>query len=188
MIRSKKWFKASVSLLAAFGSAFIVSCADDNGELPVMVPMSESVGSCEALNNCISSGNVPKGNQSSSSIVSGLSWSQSFDTTWRIDGTDTIRVIDTIYLPPDTSIQWVGQSALRITEIAPLNLDWMDENGDDPSWVELYNSSDKDVDLKGYVLIENLQKLREKDKKIRKFATASASPRSRSSRPRFRRT
>ena len=173
MIRSKKWFKASVSLLAAFGSAFIVSCADDNGELPVMVPMSESVGSCEALNNCISSGNVPKGNQSSSSIVSGLSWSHSFDTTWQIIGTDTIRVIDTIYLPPDTSIQWVGQSALRITEIAPLNLDWLDENGDDPSWVELYNSSDKDVDLKGYVLIENLQKLREKDKKIRKFVFGS---------------
>ncbi len=171
MIRKKNWIKASVSLLAAFGSAFLVACADDN-ENALIVPMSNVTSTCEALNNCGSSASVPQGNSSSSEAGS-INWSHGIDTTKVIIGTDTLWVYDTIPLPPDTSVKWVGESALRITEIAPLNLDFFDEEGKDPAWVELYNSSDKDVDLKGYVLIENLQKLIGKDENIRKFVFGS---------------
>lgn len=73
---------------------------------------------------------------------------------------DTIAETTWVQLPPDTTVHWVGQSALRITEITPLNLDFLDENGNDPSWVEIYNSSDQDVDLAGYTLVENLKNLR----------------------------
>ncbi|WP_298771392.1 CotH kinase family protein [uncultured Fibrobacter sp.] len=92
------------------------------------------------------------------------------DTTYRFDTThskidtiltidtitgDTIRKIDTVYVPADTTVHWVGNSALVITEISPVNLDWLDENGDDPGWVEIYNAGNEPANLKGYSLVEN---------------------------------
>ena len=68
---------------------------------------------------------------------------------------DTIR--DTVRVYPDTTLRYVGNSALVITEIASLNLDWMDRDGDDPSWVEIYNSGADTANLKGYALVENLK-------------------------------
>ena len=165
MIRTKKWFRASVSLLAAFGSAFVAACADDNDNA-LYAPMSNAADACVAQNNCGSSGNVPQGNTSSSSVVN-IPMSAGYDTTIVIIGTDTLEIIDTNYVPVNSdTIQWVGQSSLRITEIAPLNLDFLDEEGNDPSWVEIYNSSDKPIDLKGYTLVESL-------KNPRKFVFAS---------------
>ena len=46
---------------------------------------------------------------------------------------------------------------MRLTEVSSLNLAWLDQDGDDPSWVELYNSGDKELNLKGYSLVENLE-------------------------------
>ena len=155
MIRSKKWIKEILSLAAVFGTAFVVGCADDNENGNFNGP-DEPGNQCLATNGCGSSS--PKGNSSSSS---GIPYSSSLEIINIVTSSnDTIR--DTIirYLPPDTTIHWVGQSALRITEISPLNLDWFDEEGNDPSWVEIYNTSDKDVDLDGYTLVENLKNLR----------------------------
>ena len=99
--------------------------------------------------------------------------SASEEITRRVEGTDTIYDTTIVYLPPDTLIQWVGQSALRITEVAPLNVDFLDEEGNDPAWVELYNTSNEDVDLQGFALIENLPKRLEEQKNIRKFVFGS---------------
>ena len=160
MIRKKKWFRKSVSLLAALGSAFVVACADDEADL--VVPT--SANACETQNNCASSANIPQGNSSnssgkgSSSSTVDIPMSNYIDTTKVIIGTDTIWVYDTVYVPANNdTIIWVGESSLRITEISPLNLDFLDEEGNDPSWVEIYNSSDKPIDLKGYTLVENLK-------------------------------
>ena len=71
---------------------------------------------------------------------------------------DTIIKIDTIYMPLDTTLHWVGNSALLITEVAPVNLDWLDENGDDPGWIEIYNAGSEAANLKGYALTESLEK------------------------------
>lgn len=68
---------------------------------------------------------------------------------------DTVIKIDTIYIPMDTTLTWVGNSALIISEIMPVNLDWLDEEGGDPGWVEIYNAGDVAANLKGYALIEN---------------------------------
>ena len=70
---------------------------------------------------------------------------------------DTIYVKDTVTVYPDTSLRWVGNSAVLITEIASLNLDWLDKDGDDPSWVEIYNAGTVSANLKGWALVENLK-------------------------------
>lgn len=70
---------------------------------------------------------------------------------------DTIYIKDTVTVYPDTSLRWVGNSAVVITEIASLNLDWLDLDGDDPSWVEVYNAGTVSANLKGWALVENLK-------------------------------
>ena len=70
---------------------------------------------------------------------------------------DTIYVKDTVTVYPDTSLRWIGNSAVVITEIASLNLDWLDLDGDDPSWVEVYNAGTVSANLKGWALVENLK-------------------------------
>ncbi len=70
---------------------------------------------------------------------------------------DTIYVKDTVTVYPDTSLRWIGNSAVVITEIASLNLDWLDMDGDDPSWVEVYNAGTVSANLKGWALVENLK-------------------------------
>ena len=158
MIRSKNWFKASVSLVATLGAVFIVACSSGDND-NVFDPLAiDPVSSSSAGTQC----NSPSCKQSNpvSSSVAEIPLSANTEVTRRVEGTDTIYDTTIVYLPPDTSIQWVGNSALRITEIAPLNLDWLDENGDDPSWVEIYNTGDVDADLKGYTLVENLDNLR----------------------------
>ena len=72
----------------------------------------------------------------------------------------TVTIYDTVYIPADTTVRWVGNSSLIITEIAPVNLDWLDENGDDPGWVEIYNAGDEEASLQGYSLVENMDKPR----------------------------
>ncbi|MBR5411588.1 MAG: CotH kinase family protein [Fibrobacter sp.] len=69
-------------------------------------------------------------------------------------------IYDTVFIPADSSVRWVGNSSLVITEIAPVNLDWLDENGEDPGWVEIYNAGDEVASLKGYSLTNNLEKPR----------------------------
>lgn len=73
---------------------------------------------------------------------------------------DTVFKYDTIYVPTDTTVHWKGNSALLITEISPVNLYWLDEDGGDPGWVEIYNAGSVAANLKGYSLVENLEKPR----------------------------
>ncbi len=154
MIRSKKWIRDILSLGAVLGAAFVFGCANDNDDV-FNPPDSRSDIQCVTPDKCGSS--TQQGNSSSSS---GIAFSSGIDTVVRIVGTEVVIETIKVMLPVDTSLRWIGNSALRITEIAPLNLDWLDEDGNDPSWVELYNSSDKDIDLKGYTLVENLKNLR----------------------------
>lgn len=50
---------------------------------------------------------------------------------------------------------WVGKSVVTINEIMPGNVNWYDDLGKDPGWVELYNSSSEPVALNGLALVEN---------------------------------
>lgn len=154
MIRSKKWIKEILSLTAVFGTAFVIGCAEENADASFNAPSSNIPGQqCQVPGTC--NDTIINGNDTSV-----IPLNPHTDTIIRVVGTDTITETVVVYLPEDTVLRWVGQSALRITEIAPLNMEWLDENGDDPSWVEIYNSSDKDIDLEGYTLVENVKNLR----------------------------
>ena len=154
MIRSKKWIKEILSLTAIFGTAFVIGCAEENADAAFSAPNSNTPGpQCQVPGTC--NDTIINGNDTSV-----IPLNPHTDTIIRVIGTDTVVETVVVYLPEDTVLRWVGQSALRITEIAPLNMDWLDENGDDPSWVEIYNSSDKDIDLEGYTLVENVKNLR----------------------------
>ena len=154
MIRSKKWIKEILSLTAIFGTAFVIGCAEENADAAFSAPNSNTPGpQCQVPGTC----NDTIINGGDTSVIP---LNPHTDTIIRVIGTDTVTETIVVYLPDDTTLRWVGQSALRITEIAPLNMDWLDENGDDPSWVEIYNSSDKDIDLEGYTLVENVKNLR----------------------------
>lgn len=86
---------------------------------------------------------------------------QEIEITYRDSVTGNIVTkIDTFFVPADTTLRWVGNSALRITEIAPVNLDWLDEDGGDPGWVEIYNAGSDTANLKNYTLVENLENAR----------------------------
>ena len=157
MIRSKKWIGEILSLAAVFGTAFIMGCADDNNDSAFNA--SEQPGShCMTPGAC--NDTIVKENPEGGKDTIIVPINPHIDTIRVVVGHDTIIVYDTVYVPADTNISWVGQSSLRISEISSLNLDWFDENGDDPSWVEIYNSSDKDIDLSGYALVENEKNLR----------------------------
>ncbi|MCF0221125.1 MAG: CotH kinase family protein [Fibrobacter sp.] len=67
---------------------------------------------------------------------------------------------DTTYVTADDTLRWVGNSALIITEITPVNLNWLDETGSDPGWVEIYNAGATEANLRGYTLVENLENAR----------------------------
>ncbi|MDR1760275.1 MAG: CotH kinase family protein [Fibrobacter sp.] len=53
-------------------------------------------------------------------------------------------------------LKWVGNSAVMITEIAPVNTNWLDFEGNDPGWIELYNAGNEHINLSGYSLVEKL--------------------------------
>lgn len=80
------------------------------------------------------------------------------DTVRQIDEKtgDTVKVVVQVVVPADTSLRWVGNSALVITEISPLNMDFLDEDGQDPAWIEIYNAGNVSANLKGYTLRKSL--------------------------------
>lgn len=55
---------------------------------------------------------------------------------------------------------WQGNSTILINEILPGNIDWLDDQGNDPGWVELYNSSAEPVSLRGLALVKETSRPR----------------------------
>ena len=136
----------------ALGSLFLGLLACDSGT-DVLVPVPDS--SAGASIGGKSSSSEGSNNPGSSSSSEG-----SIDTVRKIVNGDTIYDTSYVYPPKDTTPEWEGQSALVITEISPLNLTWLDEDGDDPAWVEIYNAGSESANLKGYSLVESLEKPR----------------------------
>ena len=142
--------KFQIRTLLAIGLLFLGLCAcSDDGSDPV-TPNSTESGASSSSDSQPGSDNP------------GTSSAGEIDTVRKIDPVTGDTVYDTIrvVVSKDTTPHWVGNSALRITEISPLNLSWLDEDGDDPAWVEIYNAGDVAANLKGYALVENLEKPR----------------------------
>lgn len=58
------------------------------------------------------------------------------------------------------TLHYVGGKDLRILEVMPTNVDYFDEFGEDPGWVEIYNGGVKPAELRGFSVVENLEKPR----------------------------
>ncbi|MBR2211680.1 MAG: CotH kinase family protein [Fibrobacter sp.] len=127
--------------LASFCIVCFFACSDDGSNTTVEEAGTEN-------NSTVNSG---------SSIAPGDSAGYTRVIT---ENGDTIYVKDTVTVYPDTTLRWIGNSAVLVTEIASLNLDWLDLDGDDPSWVEVYNSGTVSANLKGWALVENLKEPR----------------------------
>ncbi len=64
-------------------------------------------------------------------------------------------------VPPASSAATViphfeGNSPVFFSEVSPSNANFKDNDGNDPGWVEFYNSSDAPVSLKGFALTNDL--------------------------------
>ena len=64
-------------------------------------------------------------------------------------------------IPSSSSVATViphfqGNSPVFFSEVSPMNVNFKDNDGNDPGWVEFYNSSDTPVSLKGYSLTDDL--------------------------------
>jgi len=117
---------------------------------------SDSVEKAEDLSSSsvvLSSGTDIR-SSSSSGVMDSLS-SSSFSSTSVIDGSSS-SVPGSSSSGTSTQLKWVGNSALVITEIATINLTWLDDKGDDPGWREIYTTGTENANLSGYSLVENL--------------------------------
>ena len=146
--------KNGFALMACLSLVFagLIACSDD----------SSSKGSDEPDLPDVRVDTIYETDSAGNTIVRVDTLEPTLDTVRHIDPEtgDTVYKVDTVYVPADTTLTWVGNSALVITEISPVNLDWLDENGDDPGWIEIYNAGDSSANLKGYSLVENLEKPR----------------------------
>lgn len=52
----------------------------------------------------------------------------------------------------DTTVPFVGNFPVIFSEVSPSNANFKDNDGNDPGWLELYNTSDAPVSLKGIAL------------------------------------
>ncbi len=143
--------------MACLGLACVVACSDDSGTDPV----SPDIGS-EGL----SSGGFVIGDDGqpivvpTSSADDGNPLSQGGDGTLvpssssqKSSGHDgPLPGEDQQMVAVDTPLAFVGNFPVVFSEVSPDNANFKDNDGNDPGWVELYNTSDAPVSLKGVAL------------------------------------
>ena len=129
--------KLSIYAIWAIFAAFLIACSDDASLVDDDQSLDNPSGELSSSGEFASSGSVVTDSSSSGGLISSSSLQSSSSSEQLCLAT------------------WVGNSKISINEIMPGNLDWYDDLGKDPGWVELHNSSDQPVALDGYALVEN---------------------------------
>ncbi len=124
------------------GSSEPIVVVDENGDSVLVYPDE---------NNPLpgSSGSVIAGDGTSQQALLGSSSSEKKDDgshNGPVDGEDPNMVV------VDDPIPYVGGFPVVFTEVSPENAHFKDNDGNDPGWVELYNTSDAPVSLKNIAL------------------------------------
>lgn len=142
--------------MVCFGLACVVACSDDSGTDPVS-PDSGAEG-------LSSGGEVIIGEDGQPVLTSSageLPLSQGGDGTLvpsssskKDDGSHDgpLPGEDQQMVAVDTPLTYVGNFPVIFSEVSPENANFKDNDGNDPGWVELYNTSDAPVSLKGVAL------------------------------------
>lgn len=137
LVRFGDMMKLSIYAIWAIFAAFLIACSDDASLVDDDQSLDNPSGELSSSGEFASSGSVVTDSSSSGGLISSSSLQSSSSSEQLCLAT------------------WVGNSKISINEIMPGNLDWYDDLGKDPGWVELHNSSDQPVALDGYALVEN---------------------------------
>lgn len=137
LVRFGDMMKLSIYAIWAIFAAFLIACSDDASLVDDEQSLDNPSGELSSSGEFASSGSVVTDSSSSGGLISSSSLQSSSSSEQLCLAT------------------WVGNSKISINEIMPGNLDWYDDLGKDPGWVELHNSSDQPVALDGYALVEN---------------------------------
>ena len=110
----------------------------------------EGLSSSSGVLPGLSSAGIPGGSAGSSPV---------FPTS--SSGNVIVASSSSFAIPQSSSVQEViphfqGNSPVFFSEISPTNANFKDNDGNDPGWVEFYNSSDAPVSLKGFSLTDDL--------------------------------
>jgi len=139
LVAVEKYMRFLNQLFFVAISVAFVACSENSSDAEDSIS-----SSVDSSSDSSSSANI-SGSSSSLSVGDSLSSSALFSSS-------SVHI--------DTVVTWVGNSSLKINEILPGNVSWKDDLGDDPGWVELYNSSNSPVNLEGYSLVEKTSKPR----------------------------
>ena len=143
--------------MACLGLACVVACSDDSGTDPVSPDIgSEGLSSggtiigddgLPVIASSSAIGDIPQqGGEGTVVIPSSSSKKDDGSHDGPLPGEDQQMVA------VDTPLTYVGNFPVIFSEVSPENANFKDNDGNDPGWVELYNTSDAPVSLKGVAL------------------------------------
>lgn len=149
--------------MVCFGLACVVACSDDSGTDPVS-PDSGAEGLSSSafvigddglpvIASSSSIGEIPQQGGASSGVVVASSSSKKTDGSH--DG--PLPGEDQQMVAVDTTVPFVGNFPVVFSEVSPSNANFKDNDGNDPGWLELYNTSDAPVNLKGIALSNDIK-------------------------------
>ena len=156
--------KLSFLGMACLVTACVVACSDDSGTDPVSpVIGGEDLSSGgfvigdDGLPVMVSSssafGDIPQPgvSQDGAQVPSSSSKKDDGSHNGPVAGEDPNMVAI------DTTVPFVGNFPVVFSEVSPSNANFKDNDGNDPGWLELYNTSDSPVSLKGVALSNDVK-------------------------------
>ena len=160
----------SKAALCGFGLGLVLAaCGDSSDDSSFTGPLGPDVGEISSDSNGGVGGQegLSNGNQAglSAGVVAGSSPSvpNSAGSSSPAQPTSSGAVVpgSSAAIPPASSAATViprfeGNSPVFFSEVSPSNANLKDNDGNDPGWVEFYNSSDAPVSLKGFALTNDL--------------------------------
>ena len=160
----------SKAALCGFGLGLVLAaCGDSSDDSSFTGPLGPDVGEISSDSNGGVGGQegLSNGNQPglSAGVVAGSSPSvpNSAGSSSPAQPTSSGAVVpgSSAAIPPASSAATViprfeGNSPVFFSEVSPSNANLKDNDGNDPGWVEFYNSSDAPVSLKGFALTNDL--------------------------------
>ena len=157
--------KFSKVALFGIGLGFVLSsCSDSNNSdfSPIAPPIgeisSDSGAGIGGPSDPLSAGSQPG---LSSGVVGGSSAAVPMSSSGMSSPVQQPTSSAGSVIPSSSSVATViphfqGNSPVFFSEVSPMNANFKDNDGNDPGWVEFYNSSDTPVSLKGYSLTDDL--------------------------------
>ena len=146
--------------MACLVTACVVACSDDSGTSPdINDPGADGQGGSSAI---IGGDGQPELN-SSSSLIGGNPLSQggaelaSSSSKKENSHEGPLPGEDPGMVAVDTTVPYVGNFPVVFSEVSPSNANFKDNDGNDPGWLELYNTSDAPVSLKGIALSNDVK-------------------------------